>query len=220
MSGYRGIIINKTDTLARWGLILGANYVIERPQKKELWQDIPGANGALDYSEALTGYPVYNMRTLSLPLVCGRNDASLEDAYEELQNLHAGTTAKITVPWDMEHYYLGTLRVGQMQNYNGGTIPLTLYAQPYRLQILSTVLKRNISTTPSTIILKNEQMPVIPTITVSTATTITFEGTTYNVAAGTVRLVNILLKEGNNLFTVATGAGTGTITFSYQEGAL
>ena len=48
MAGYRGIIINGDDTFSRWGLILGANYTVERAQKKEVWQDVPGANGSLD----------------------------------------------------------------------------------------------------------------------------------------------------------------------------
>lgn len=219
MPGYRGVIINGEDSFYRWGLILGANYTVERPQKKEVWQDIPGANGALDYSEALTGRPVYNMRTLSLPLVSGRNDADLDDAYIDLTNWHAGTTAHVTLPWDTDHYYHGTLRVGSMQDYNGGTIPLTLYAQPYRYRIYPTIVKKSITTSPVTIVLKNEQMPVIPTITLSAAATIVFKGVTYSVAAGTSRNVNMVLDEGNNVFEV-TGSSAGTITFQYQEGAL
>lgn len=220
MAGYRGIIINGDDTFSRWGLVLGANYTVERAQKKEVWQDVPGANGSLDYSEALTGYPVYNMRTLSLPLVSGRNDADLDAAFVDLTNWHAGTNCHVTLPWDPEHYYSGTLRVGSMQNYNGGTIPCTLYAEPYRYKILPTIVKYDISTTPRTIILRNEQMPVIPTINASGAASIVFNGTTYSVSSGNSRLVGLMLKEGNNLLTVATVAGTGTITFSYQEGAL
>lgn len=219
MAGYYGILINGDDTFLRWGLILSANYSIERPSKKEVWQDIPGANGALDYSEALTGRPVYNMRTLSLPLISGRNDADLDDAYIDLTNWHAGTNAHVTLPWDQEHYYHGTLRIGAMQEYNGGTIPVTLYAQPYRYRIYPTIVKKAISTSASTIILKNEQMPVVPTITLTTNATIVFNGTTYTVSSGTSRIPGIVLDEGNNVFTV-TGSGSGTITFQYQEGAL
>ena len=219
MAGYRGIVINGEDTLLRWGLVLAANYVVERPSKKEIWQDIPGANGALDYSEALTGRPVYNMRTLSLPLVSGRNDADMDAAYIDLTNWHAGTTAHVTLPWDPAHYYHGTLRVGSMQDYNGGTLPLTLYAQPYRYKTYSTIIKKAISTSATTIILPNEQMPVVPTITLDANATIVFNGTTYSVSSGVNRIAGIVLEEGNNLFTV-TGSASGSITFSSQEGAL
>lgn len=40
--------------------------VIQNPTVKENYVDIPGGNGSLDFSEALTGYPLYENRTGSI----------------------------------------------------------------------------------------------------------------------------------------------------------
>jgi hypothetical protein len=63
-------------------------------------------------------------------------------------------------------------------------------------------------------------MPACPEITVTAETTLTFGGTSYSLSAGAWKLVGIQLQEGENKFTARTISGTGTITFTYQEGSL
>ena len=43
-----------------------SGITIQNPEVKENYVDIPGANGSLDFSEALTGYPLYQNRTGSV----------------------------------------------------------------------------------------------------------------------------------------------------------
>ncbi len=65
--------------------------------------------------------------------------------------------------------------------------------------------------------LLNSKKRVAPSITATAPFTIYHEGNTYSVTAGTTTIPEIELKEGVNDIAVK---GTGTITFTYQEGVL
>lgn len=52
-----------------WHLIPAGKPVIAPPELIENYVDIPGANGRLDLTETLTGYPLYQMRTGDLTFV-------------------------------------------------------------------------------------------------------------------------------------------------------
>jgi phage-related protein len=65
--------------------------------------------------------------------------------------------------------------------------------------------------------LVNGKKRVVPTITATAPFTLYHEGNTYAITAGTTTMPEIELKEGVNDIAVK---GTGTITFTYQEGVL
>lgn len=65
---YHSIIFENSEHIQRdtwrdWRLIPTSRPVVSPPRKKEKIIDIPGRNGYLDLSTALTGYPVYENRT-------------------------------------------------------------------------------------------------------------------------------------------------------------
>jgi len=63
----------------------------------------------------------------------------------------------------------------------------------------------------------NAKKRAVPTITASSAFTLYHEGNTYTVAAGTTTIPELEFKEGINDVAVK---GTGTISFTWQEGSL
>ena len=65
--------------------------------------------------------------------------------------------------------------------------------------------------------LVNGRKRAVPTITTTSPFTIYYEGNTYSVGTGTFMIPEIELKEGVNDVTVK---GSGTITFTWQEGGL
>jgi hypothetical protein len=72
--------------------------------------------------------------------------------------------------------------------------------------------------TPTTHKLENSRKSVVPSITCTNDNTVVvFNGGTYNLSAGSHRILDILFVEGNNLVTVS---GSGTVTFEFQEGDL
>ena len=59
---YHSITFGDKNTWDDWHLIPSSRPLFNPPTPKTKYQDIPGANGKLDLSEALTGYPVYDNR--------------------------------------------------------------------------------------------------------------------------------------------------------------
>ena len=55
-------------TLRNWGLAIGNNNCIGEPKQETFYLDVPGADGFLDYSEALTGRPVFKKRGIEITL--------------------------------------------------------------------------------------------------------------------------------------------------------
>ena len=54
------------DTLADWGCAIGNNDYIGEPEVETYFIDVPGADGFLDGSEAITGRPVYKSREIDI----------------------------------------------------------------------------------------------------------------------------------------------------------
>ena len=67
------------------------------------------------------------------------------------------------------------------------------------------------------ITLTNSRKMVCPEIICTDNTTITVAGATYNLSAGTHKLLGFQLTEGE---TSVTLTGTGVVSFNYQEGDL
>lgn len=72
MTNGATIIVLRTGksyhTLRDWGLAIGNNNCIGEPEQETFYLDVPGADGFLDYSEALTGRPVFKKRGIEISL--------------------------------------------------------------------------------------------------------------------------------------------------------
>ena len=67
------------------------------------------------------------------------------------------------------------------------------------------------------IILQNDRMPTVPTVTTDAEITVEFGESTIVFASGARKAPDLLLLAGANHITLT---GTGHIKFEYQEGAL
>lgn len=215
---YYGVKIDNTNTLTQWGLILLDDLKIESPDLKSYFLDLPGADGGLDMSYALTGLPAFKNRKISFTLMAPVDDADLDTKYASLAAHCHGLQKKLWLPMDSTHYFLGTFAIGDRSGYNSGQIPVTVDAYPYMLKNSETTATKSHSTS-TTITLTNEQRPVVPTITATRAVTLTKNGKTYSISAGTTKVSGLVLTAGTNTITVAS-SGSGTLTFKYQEGRL
>ena len=63
VKSYANSQVEHTNTWENWHILPTSRPVFVPPEVKENYIDIPGGNGALDLSEALTKYPTYNNRT-------------------------------------------------------------------------------------------------------------------------------------------------------------
>ena len=201
-----------------WGIYL-SSIVIDDPQPKEIYVDIPNGDGALDLTEALTGEVHYESRPMEAVFTIKPETYSVE-LVRYLRSYLNGKQRTIRTKEEPGYYLIG--RCATSIKKDGVLAVLTVKAtcQPWKYKNDVTAKNTTIGASGTTTLnLTNERKRVIPTITASAAVTIAFNGQTISVNAGTQRLTNIALSYGDNLLTITGSEGT-TVLFEYQEGAL
>ena len=183
--------------------------------------DIPGGDGAKDMSTQPAGRVVYKDRTITWTFALYPGDIWAEK-HRQVSGALNGKYCRITLDSDPDYYFLGRLVV---KNYKVDNqlrqITITASCRPYMLRQAETVVKvSNLSTTYRTLDLVNDRKPAIPTISVTAETTLRWNGGTVTLAPGTHKILDIELQEGINKLEAKVTAGTGSITLTYQEGAL
>ena len=178
--------------------------------------DIEGGHGSLDYT-AFFGEPKYNNRTLTFTFISKMRPLEFVSSYSELQNALHGQKVDIILDEDPNYHYVGRLSVGDYSTSNKTpTFTISADCEPFKLKNAITVVTQEVSGT-ATITLSNMRKKVVPTIKTDAEMTIVFGGRSTTASAGTFTIPTLELSEGDNTVTVS---GTGTITFSYQEGGL
>ena len=201
-----------------WGIYL-SSIVIDDPQPKEIYVDIPNGDGALDLTEALTGEVHYESRPMEAVFTIKPETYSVE-LVRYLRSYLNGKQRTIRTKEEPGYYLIG--RCATSIKKDGVLAVLTVKAtcQPWKYKNDVTAINTTLGGSgTNTLNLTNERKRVIPTITASAAVTVVFNGQTISVNAGTQRLTNIALQYGNNALTITGAAGT-TVLFEYQEGAL
>ena len=195
-----------------------APFVLPPAQPKIDLLEIEGMDGTLDLTEA-NGEVKYNDRELSFTFtVFPEDDLSFEERQTAVSNALNGQRCKITLGKDPDYYFVGRCTVNDhLCDRRLCQIVVTATVAPYKLLQNETVATFTLSNTAQTVILVNRRKSVVPVITVTNSVNVVFGGVTQELAAGTYKVLDFQLKQGNNAFTVS---GTGTITFTYQEGDL
>lgn len=186
--------------------------------------NIPGADGTKDMSELLGGRLVYKDRkaTWTFALYPGEDwDAKHRQVSNELN----GKRCKITLDTSPEYYYLGRVTV-KKYNKDKALRQITVEAtcQPYILKHQLTAVTADLTSDTDDflrVILPNEKMPTVPTVEVTTPTTIRWAGMTAAVTPGTkFSSLDIVLLRGPNLMEAKSDSHSGQIIVTYQEGSL
>lgn len=82
-------------TLRDFGLAMGNNNPIGNVQQETYYVDVPGADGFLDYSEALTGRPVFKERSIEMKLGGKRGNASWQSFISKMRVLFHGKKVRV-----------------------------------------------------------------------------------------------------------------------------
>ena len=132
----RGVTFGTSHTYWDWGLMLKKAPEVSPPEPKTHYVDIPGANGAMDLTEMLTGKVQYKNRTIRMEFVttAGREEWSV--VYSDILNALHGQLLEITLDDDPMHCYTGRVIVGNpTRNGNIVTITMTAEVEPYKKTI-------------------------------------------------------------------------------------
>ena len=208
------------DSYDKWGYYLAHKVIGEAEPKYNLVQ-VPGGVGYIDLTGAL-GVIGYNERELELTLKDIADHNEFIRHYSAMQADIHGKRCKITLSEDPDYYWDGRCSVGAMEQ-DGTACYVTVVAicQPYKLKQSKTVVQDDSLTEEyKEIVLSNDTMPTIPTITVQQETTIEYNGATYSINTGTHRILGIVLGAGSSTIKAKAPGGSGSIKIEYQEGAL
>lgn len=203
------MIIGTHDT-DKWGVV--ASYSITPPEVVMKYIEIPGRNGRIDASEALTGYPTYLDRELKVQLlIVEKTPEEFQKIYDEIYEALHGRRLNASVTYDAEYHYTGRWAVASInhETRNVRTIDLVCQCAPYAFKNAET--EKSLSVGDVTL---TSSMPTQVTLTITKALTMKRNGTTYTYAIGTHYLYPLLV--GSETWTITAGAGIAT----YQEGKL
>ena len=212
-----GLTIGGKHTYKDFGLQMLSFYV-SSPEIYEEKVEMPGRNGPLDLSEALTGEPVYKDRDLAAVFDMNEPDLSVfEQRMNDIRNHMHGKRLRIVHDKDDGYYYEGRISVDYKEkNHLFYEVTISAVIDPFKLKQEETVVSASVSG-KAVVTCKNIRMSAVPTITNDAEFTLAFGNISIIANAGTHIFPDIKFKEGENKIICT---GTGNITFTYQEGAL
>lgn len=234
---YHSITFGDKNTWDDWHLIPTSRPVFSPPEAKTNFVELAGVDGQVDLSESLTGYPLYNSRSGSFEFyVAGGEDyGTWIKRYSEIMAYLHNRRLKATLEDEPEYYYEGRFQVSQWQsgqNWSGITINYTV--DPYKKEQTSSMdewmwdtfsfetgvirsLRDLIVAGSTTVTIEGSQQPITPSFTSSAEMTVTFQGNSYSLAAGTTKLARVIIKNGTNTLTFT---GNGVVSIDYRGGNL
>ena len=188
-------------------------------EPKTSFIDVPGADGSLDMTEA-HGEVKYSDRECTFTFTMNPLDSSTwEEKKTEVSNKLNGKVFKLTLDKDEEYYYTGRCVVDDYASDKRiRQIVIKSRVHPYKFKQNVTTVTHELTEEPQTISIFNARRSVVPSISCSNNNTMIVFGTaTFNLSAGTHKVLDIRFVEGNNQLTLS---GTGTVTFTFQEADL
>lgn len=143
--GAHSITINGLNTWKTWHMAPKSRPFVVAPQVKTEYVDVPGADGALDYTEVLTGRPRYANRTGQWDFIVDNGLDYIEwcKLYSDiLKKLHGKYFDTIVLEDEPEYKWQGRLSVtGQFGNKDYSAITIQYNLDPYKRPIGSAINK-------------------------------------------------------------------------------
>lgn len=197
------LIVNGVDLSVRFQIALIDGYELNPPEPKTYTVDIPGGNGVIDLTEALTGDVSYNNRSQKFTFVC-INPNDFEKVKTKISNFLHGRFYDYKITMDPDYTYHGRFKVTSYSHtaYSDGkvgTVEIEIDAKPYKTKE-KCVYKLN-ATGGKEYRFESGRRLVHPVIECEQTCFVTFDNVEYVIPAGSHRLNNILFREGfNNIY--------------------
>lgn len=232
---YHSITIGDKNTWDDWHLIPESRPLFSAPPVKTNYIDIPGGDGSLDLSTAMTGKPLYNNRTGSWSFIAENGFKDWTALYSEIMVYLQGKKFKAILEDDPAYYYEGRFWVNQWaSDKDWSRITINYNVGPYKNFVVGSdnwkwdefnfetgiirYYKNLVVSGTLDVMIVGDIMDMTPTI-ISTVTgmRVTFEGTTYTLTRGANTFSGLVLHEGENTLRFT---GNGKITINATGGRL
>lgn len=222
-----------------WSLLLNERPKISPPEPKTDYVDIPGGDGSLDFTESLFGDVKYKTRILEFTFITLKARKQWTELYSDILDYLHGQRMKIIFDEDPDFYYIGRVSVNEWKSSKAySTIVINAEVDPYKYEQYSSMEDwewdsfnfetgiirdyKDLRVDGSlSVVIDGRRKNVIPEFIVSSddkyGMQVEFEGKTYKLPDGTMRVLNISIKEGSNTLTFT---GNGTVSIDYRGGRL
>ena len=228
-------------TFDDWGLYITNTDYIGEPKQYTRYIEVPGRNGLLDLSEAISGRQIYTSREIKINLAGHRDKTDWDGVISAFRNDINGKVCRLIFDNDPSHYWHGRIEIKDFSSVlNLGKFVIDVpTADPYKYSLTSsaepwlwdpfnfetdyvtyigaiTVNGTKIVTIP------HGHMATSPELVVSDMTSPTFtvavNGVTYPLTVGTNRIPSIIV--GGDVDVDLEFTGNGKVQIVYRSGSL
>lgn len=127
------ITFGEVNTWDDWHLVPKERPSFNMPKFKTHTIDIPGADGEIDLSTALTGFPTYGNRTGEWEFLVMNGYGEWYDRYSEIASYLHGQKFKAVLEDDLAFYYEGRFEVGNWSSEKDwSTLKIKYNVEPYK----------------------------------------------------------------------------------------
>ena len=215
----KGILFGTLHSYRDLKLLLLPGKEIGSPEVKKKLLDVEGADGTLDYTDFF-GEPKYSDVTHKFPFATIVPMNEFLSHYSTVKSALHGKKMPIILDDEPDYYYVGRLYVqGFTNEKNIGHITIEAECEPYKYKLAKTTVTKAVNGTDN-IVLTNARKRAVPEVNIETETSINItygSGLIWDLGPGSYTLPELELVEGDNTVTVT---GTGSISFTWQEGVL
>lgn len=195
------LIVDGVDLTIRFQMALLDGYTLSPPEPKTYTVDIPGGDGVIDLTSALTGDVAYKNRKQTFPFMVVNPD-SFERVKTDVSNFLHGKEFDYQITMDPGYTYHGRFSVTEYSHtlyaYPGlvGIFTIEVDADPYKSKGLQTY-KLN-ATGGKMFRLESGRKPVHPVIECTQPCRVRCKNVVTVVPVGTYRLNDVLFTQGFN----------------------
>lgn len=240
-NGEHSVTFGDKNSWTDWHLVPSSRPVFAPPKLKTNYVDIPGMNGSLDLSEAVSGRPVYDNRQGSLDFyvdVQYKDKSSWIELYSDIMAYLHGRRLEAYLDDEPYYRYVGRFEVDSWKSGDGEAITINYDVYPYKMEpswsnenwlwdpfdFENGVIRNFKSLTVDgslTVSIPKTQDWQAPTITVDSTDNsgmdVKYNGKTYHLNEGVNRNPNLMVKDSDATFTFT---GKGTISMRMRGGIL
>lgn len=214
---YTGATIGDFHTWKDWNAVIQNSDVVGSPEPNTNYLEVPGGNGYIDLTEALTGDVTYSTRTLKFNLALKTSSSTWPETISKIYNSLHGKAVQVILDEEPNHYFYGRASIDSVSRAQiAGQFVITVECDPYRYSVKKTT-KYVTSTDTAELTIENDRMWVSPKVWSTAECTITLDGVTYSIAKGTNQRDDIVFKDGSNKITIT---GNTMLSFSFRKGCL
>lgn len=230
-----GVTIGEKHTYRDWGLVC-TRIEIADPERKTYLVSVPGRDGDLDLSEALTGEVNYGNREIKMEFIRREKEfARWHVKYSDILDYCHGQQRRIILDSDRGYFYDGRMKAETDKDFKGAEhFTIMVEAEPYKLErysgiekwvwsdfcfedgIIRNYLDLQVNGT-MVLMIPGRRKKVVPVFECSEALELEYAGQTYNLPVGRSKILDLQLGEGEHVLTFT---GSGTVSVDYRGGRL